>query len=388
MNNRIEKKRQKKTASCETNQSQGIEYQSVVEGGRMLNDETIKKAIKDKEIEIAISFEKNPKSGEIAFLSNREKNLLNSSMEKNLYSDRLKITMGPIIKVLKNKPVSKKNRFKNHKYCHDLRTTNNKYIINPGESVIILTNERIRLSGRYACLVLPRISLSDVGIVVSTAYVDPYYNGVMRLHLSNLSDKSYELSFLEPIAQCFFFELSGTVADSYKDQFSTKSVFFGHTWKGILESDMDPFPTKKTYTEIDGLENIKKQLGFIWEFIKEKGLILALVANVFVIVSGAAIINQRMNNYSHILEVVQQEGTPQSCEIKIKKDELYGEKSVVYSYPKEEIVSVLCNNDNIHYVIESGNTPEESNITFSCSLDIAANRDTVIDFSYVILRRK
>ena len=63
----------------------------------MLTNDRIIKAINDKEIEIAVAFglEKgNP------ILYESEKSILITSLKENLYSDRLKLTLGPIIKVL------------------------------------------------------------------------------------------------------------------------------------------------------------------------------------------------------------------------------------------------------------------------------------------------
>ena len=162
----------------------------------MLSDVKIKKIITSSEIKVTVAFgwEKDK-----LVEYQKEKPLFSSPSSKNLYSDRLKLTMGPIIKILDKNPVSKRYRYKNFKDCHDLRKSDNKYIIKPGESIILLTNEQIKLNGKYACLVVPRISLSDVGIVVSTAYVDPYYFGLMRLHLTNMSERPYELSVLERV---------------------------------------------------------------------------------------------------------------------------------------------------------------------------------------------
>ncbi|MEY8391903.1 hypothetical protein AALA98_11110 [Lachnospiraceae bacterium 45-W7] len=233
----------------------------------MLGNEEIKKVITDKEIELTVSF--GFKDG-MPTQYETEQDLLSTQLKDNLYSDRLKLTMGPIVKVLNQKLVKSKFRFKATRDCCDLRKSNNKYTINPGESIVILTNERIKLNGKYACLIVPRISMSDVGIVVTTAYVDPYYNGVMRLHLSNLSDKSYELTFLETIAQCFFFELPDYVPEKFEEEFSMKSVFFGQTWNGILNSDRNPFPTKKESANVDRLSNIKYQINILIRFYCKK----------------------------------------------------------------------------------------------------------------------
>ena len=261
----------------------------------MLSNEKIKKAISTNEIEITIFFGK--KDGNLVEYT-EEKNLLLSPLKNNLYSDRLKLTMGPIINVLSKPSINSKYRFKTFPNFHDLRKSNNRFIIHPGESVIVLTNERIKLNGKYACLIVPRISLSDVGIVVTTAYVDPFYDGVMRLHLSNFSNKAYELKSLEPIAQCFFFELSDPVSKQFKEQFSQKSVFFGQTWPEIIHSDRNPFPTKKGAASINKLADLKYQFGLIWAFIKKHSLILALITNI-------ALISIGYNSFVEKLTIVQ-----------------------------------------------------------------------------------
>ena len=108
----------------------------------MLSNIRIIKAINDKEIEISVAFGLN--DGRLD-LYNSEQDLLNSSLKENLYSDRLKLTMGPIVKVLGKKSINPKYRFKTTNDCYDLRKSDNKYVINPGESIIVLTNEKIKL---------------------------------------------------------------------------------------------------------------------------------------------------------------------------------------------------------------------------------------------------
>lgn len=350
----------------------------------MLSHVKILKAIENGDIEIFVSF--YYKDGKLTPYENEQK-LLFSQLKDNLYSDRLKLTMGPIVKVLKNKPVNSKYRFKTSRNCHDLMKSNNRYIINPGESIIILTNERIKLNGKYACIVVPRISLSDVGIVVSTAYVDPYYNGVMRLHLSNLSDKSYELTSLEAIAQCFFFELSDVVSESFKDQFSTKSVFFGQTWKEILNSDRNPFPIKKESADVNNLSNIRYQWDIVWSFIKKNSLIVTIITYFFIFFSGCIIFWQDYTKYKKTMDEIREFLEPTASEIIINSGETYGEKEIMVNYAKSEIISVLLSNDDIHYKILSGDVENETRIVFWTSLSSAIVDKYEINFTYVIVRR-
>lgn len=349
----------------------------------MLSKEKIINAINDKEIEISISF--CFKEGRLKQYED-EQDILTSPLKENLYSDRLKLTMGPIVKVINKKRISPKYRFKTYGDCHDLRMSNNKYVINPGESIIILTNEKIKLNGKYACLVVPRTSMSDVGIVVTTAYVDPHYQGVMRLHLSNLSDKFYELTTLEAIAQCFFFEISAPVPETYREQFSSKSVFFGQTWDGIFNSDRNPFPTKKGSVSVDRFSNLKYQLNIVGEIIKKHSLIFVLFTNLVVILSGFALFKQNFTKYTTDMKKIEDFLEPTASEIIISPGETYGEKEIIVEYAKSDIVSVLCNNDEIHYRILSGDVENETKIIFSFALPSAPVDRYEANFTYVIIR--
>lgn len=350
----------------------------------MLSQEEIVKAMNRGEIEISISFWYDCEK--LNFCES-EKKLLESPLKDNLYSDRLKLTIGPIVKVLNRKKINFKYRFKSLPDCFDLRKSHNKYIINPGESITVLTNEKIKLSGKYACIVVPRISLSDVGIVVTTAYVDPFYQGVMRLHLSNLSDQTYELSSLEAIAQCFFFELSNCVSDDYKEGFPTKSVFFGQTWKEILSSDRNPFPTKKQSITVDRFMYLKNQVSLIGSFVKKHSLFFVFITNFVAIVGGYVAFKQEFMQYTTTTQQIQEFLEPSASEIVIEAGELYGEKEIIVPYKKSDIVSVLPNNDEIHYKILSSDFSNETRIIFSYSLSAVSSEINCLNFTYVIIRR-
>lgn len=351
----------------------------------MLSDERIRKAITSSEIQVKVTFgwEKDK------FVQySKEKSLFSSSSAKNLYSDRLKLTMGPIIKVLDKQPVQKKFRFKTFKDCHDLRKSGYKYIIKPGESIILLTNEQIRLNGKYACLVVPRISLSDVGIVVSTAYVDPYYFGLMRLHLTNMSERPYELTALESIAQCFFFEMSNIVSTKYQEEFSAKSVFYGQTWLGILNSDREPFPTKKESVEEERFEGLKYAWNTIVAFVKRNAILSLIILNAAVIFGGFMTFQNTLNSYKNQVEQISNWLDPIASEITIDEGETKGEKKIVVSCPKADIISILLNNDDVHYEISSGSSSDETEILFTFELLSPASSKYEMNFSYVIVKRK
>lgn len=351
----------------------------------MLSDERIKKAISSSEIQVKVAF--GWEKGTFTQYE-KEKNIFSTPSAKNLYSDRLKLTMGPVIKILDKKTVKKIFRYKNFKDCHDLRKSDYKYVIKPGESIILLTNEQIRLNGKYACLIVPRISLSDVGIVVTTAYVDPFYFGLMRLHLTNMSERPYELTALESIAQCFFFEMSDNVSTKYKDEFSAKSVFYGQTWSEILKSDREPFPTKKESAEEEKFEGLKHAWNSIVSFAKKNAILSMIVLNAAVIMGGVITFQNTLDTYKQQVEQISNWLDPIACEIIIEKGEVKGEKKIVVDCSKADIISILSNNDEIHYEISSGSSVDETEILFSYELPSPASSKYEMNFSYVIVMRK
>ena len=345
----------------------------------MLSDETIKKELESGNIEISVAFSME-ENGDLNTYSNEEC-ILNTSLSKNVYSDRVKLTLGPLVKRLDNAPVPKKNRFKNSRDCFDLRTNENKYLLEPGESIILITNERIKLNGKYGCLVIPRISLSDVGILVSTAYVDPYYQGVMRLHMVNLSKNPYELKTVEAIAQCFFFELTSDVSVKYQEEFSAKSVFYGQTWNGILQTDRVPFPTKKNSVETYSIGKILSIIKRFIELVHKYYGVALFITGVIAIYSTFNYLKVRVEDTADKVDYMTAWLTPTASEILIKARGKSGEKKVIIECSKADIVSVLCNNDDIGYRISSGNTDDESVVVFTYELTSAANDDYEVNFT-------
>lgn len=350
----------------------------------MLSKQRIVSILKNREIDITVSFYKK---ADQLLLYETETPLLESASASNLYSDRLKLTMGPIAKIINKKRVNRKFVFKNTVDCIDLRKCNNRYIIAPGESIIILTNESIKLNGKYACLIIPRISLSDVGIVVTSAYIDPYYQGVMRLQLSNLSNKPYELNSLEAVAQCFFFELNEEVSIEYKDSFSTKSVFYGQTWAEIINSDRPPFPTKKNSTENNHFSHLRYQGDLIFQFLKKHSIIFFLLTNLFVIISGYAVLKQDYIHYKETVMQIENWLEPISSEIIVDPNNPYAKKEIIIDIPKADIITVLCNNEDIHFELLSGNTANETIIIFSYDGPFDDQIMREIDFTYIVVRR-
>ncbi|MBQ8010526.1 MAG: hypothetical protein IJ265_03130 [Oscillospiraceae bacterium] len=348
----------------------------------MLNDNQIKKAIDEGRIKIYYSFYKDS-LGKIKYINEASFND-DPQYWSNLYSDRLKVTLGPIVKPLNRKRISKKNRFKDQTEFFDLRTASDKYLIEPGETIVILTNERIVLDGQHSVLIIPRVSLSEVGIVVTAAYIDPFYNGLLRLNVTNNSQSTHELKFLETIAQCFFFELPDKVNSTYKSEFSQKSVFVGQNWKSILEEDRTPFPVKKVEKQTNYIfDTLRYTSKVALEFINKNALLTTIIAALLLGWTGY----MTFNDYKTNTEKIVSNFDPKTAEIIIDAGKLHGEREVTIECDKTEIVAVLCNYDGVTYKIFSGNKDGMANIVFSYELESANSSKCEIEFTYIVIRK-
>ena len=121
--------------------------------------------------------------------------------------------------------------------------------------------------------------------------------------------------------------------------------------------------------------------------IKKHSLIFVLFTNIFVLICGFSAFKQQLNEYSNAIEQIEEYSTPTSTEIMIKAGETYGEKEITVNCRKSDIVSVLCNNDEIHYKILSGTVESETKIIFSYSLSSAFADEYEMSFTYIIVRR-
>ncbi len=71
--------------------------------------------------------------------------------------------------------------------------------------------------------------------------------------LTNSPEHVKQLSLLESIAQCYFFDLPDGVYTSFRDLLPRKSHHYGQNWHKILNEDAEPFPLRKRPVTIRGI---------------------------------------------------------------------------------------------------------------------------------------
>jgi len=218
----------------------------------VLSSTSIESLLRDGSLEIAYSFLPAATGTGVDYYPNRipvavddGDNQASKFFRQRMSAFRLQLTVGPVVKSHYGRPVPGRPSFKDvHEYT-DIRETGDRFIIEPGEVVSVITNEHVRFDDRVAAIVTPRVTTTDSGLLLATAYIDPCYEGLLRVTLQNATTFRQELRLLEPVAQCIFFSVNGAVADKFQQDLAAKSVFFGNTWKKILEEDSEPFPRRK-----------------------------------------------------------------------------------------------------------------------------------------------
>lgn len=110
-------------------------------------------------------------------------------------SHKIRLHVGFLLRTLSHKRwINPKWLYNDHDGIIDLRKTPNRtYILYPGESVIMYTNEVVRVNSDYFGILLSKVKHEENGLRVSQSYVDPNWKGVLQLIVTNNSEYKQEL---------------------------------------------------------------------------------------------------------------------------------------------------------------------------------------------------
>jgi hypothetical protein len=161
------------------------------------------------------------------------------------FGDRLRLTLGPLVLSHRYARLRGRANYRGLPGVFDLRESQNRIEIRPGESITINTIESVSLDGSLGAITLPRLSHATAGLVLSPSYIDPCWRGVLVLNLINQTRKPIEIRFGERIAQTLFYEVDGEpLPDGFRNEFARKSHHYGLDWERV-EGGGDPFPLRK-----------------------------------------------------------------------------------------------------------------------------------------------
>lgn len=140
--------------------------------------------------------------------------------------------------------------------------------VEPRETITLLTNEYVEFPDTHWALVTPRVTMTDAGFLLTTAYVDPGYHGLLRVTLHNATDFRQTINLCEPIAQMFIEEVEGRVDPHNRDELAKRSVFYGSNWERLFNEAAEPFPRRKVpLSPIRLRDRAKNQ----WRLIRTRG---------------------------------------------------------------------------------------------------------------------
>lgn len=150
-----------------------------------------------------------------------------------------------------------------------------------------------------------------------------------------------------------------------------------------MDSDADPFPTKKKKANIHPFKEffisfIKK----LYKFFNDN----AVVASASSIIIATVLLYNQASDYMEKVDNINENFTSNSAEIVIGVDKTDGKTTIPIDCRKDEVVGILCNKDNITYDINSFGI-DKVEITFSYKLDSPAPQEHKIDFTYTVVKK-
>jgi deoxycytidine triphosphate deaminase len=238
--------------------------------------------------DISISYSFLPNDNQIKYCRDEFKVTLDPDNEaykffiRQYFGDRLRITLGPIVRTYTERYVNRRKTYKSYKGCFDIRESGNRLTVFPGETLHVASNERITLNEKCGAILLPRLSLVDAGIVYIPSYIDPGWDGLLQAVITNVSQDEISIRAIESIAICKFHPLFGELMESNRIEFARKSHHYGHCWSKMLEDDGNPFPLKKVAQPQKRFVRLRKFIGTIWKYEKPKLFTIAGVIGVVV----------------------------------------------------------------------------------------------------------
>ena len=216
----------------------------------MLTSEALFQRISSGEVGITYSFDPftNPPQAILPGLTvdpSNPQSRATEIFERLFFGDRMSLTLGPLVLSHTYGWRRGRRRYKGRPGIFDLRESGGKITIQPGESVTVNSNEQVTLGGHTAALTLARLSHATAGLVLAASYIDPHWDGLLVLQMTNCASRPFELNFGEKFAVTRFYDVSGALPPDFLRQFARKSHHYGLSWDRILASDADPFPLRK-----------------------------------------------------------------------------------------------------------------------------------------------
>lgn len=189
---------------------------------------------------------------------------------KKLKDHRLVLTVGGLIKKLSGNKVSSTVKFGENDCIIDLTKCENGYFIKPYETVIIFSNEWIRLDTKTYLNVFSKVSNYSKGLSITATFLDSQWQGLIQMLVTNNSDKHHSIKVGDEIASAFFIKLEGAETEK-GDEHASDASHYKNDWQTIMQEKRDPFSPEKKEKAVPSVKNniinfLKKYKSYIIGF--------------------------------------------------------------------------------------------------------------------------
>lgn len=171
--------------------------------------------------------------------------------------------------------------------------------INPGEFVLIGTNEYLEFSQQLGASLFTNTRNTDIGLSHVSTLVDPSWHGIMQIGVSNPTRYTKQLNYLDPICILRFHKLAAVPPKLVLDRFRDRRPHYGLDW-WILKSEpgREFFPRRKEYSVGGAFTKrirLERKLELAWGAIKAIG-VLGLLTAVIGLSAFLARVNSRVED--------------------------------------------------------------------------------------------
>jgi deoxycytidine triphosphate deaminase len=220
----------------------------------MLTSGAIREAILNGQVSVTYSCLPK-KGGGFRFLDS-EASLDNAEaqkfFEKCIGENRIKLTVGPLVKSIYKKNVDDTSKYYNFE-VHDLRKTS--YTMDPLETIIVYTNEWIHLKEKHAGIIIQRVAHYFKGLNIAPSYIASGWQGILLAQITNNSIFPLKISMGDDIARLFIFETTGT-----SEEIPNSSIHFGNKWHDYIDHGRNPFEEFAVEQNCDSSDDMMSSL--------------------------------------------------------------------------------------------------------------------------------
>ncbi len=265
-----------------------------------LSKSSILNAMNDNSISIVCHYYED-ENGESFFSKKLDLNNNNNKkrklfLQKQIEGTRVSLTLGPLLHFINETKVPDEQKYHNYKNILDLtqEATKGKYQLKPNESVVVLTNEYIKLKNSLCGLIISRVHNNSLGLSVKSSYVSNGWTGLLKLTLTNESTSPFLLTHGMNIAGLFLSEVKITDENKDNNIEHLSANHHGLTWQSVYDRNENPFTSVPISSSEKKTNFFKKLWGKLFD-IKYDLAILSLIVG---IIYGFLDIKNKVNSLS------------------------------------------------------------------------------------------